>query len=211
MASQYSIVAWKIQWTEETGGLQSLGLQRTGNDWTTNTHWNKYTTEFVKDKLIEWGMCTSVSCWRDVRWAHLFSPSKSDLTLNFISCLTSITPGVPFPKPCQDNLLLHCLIPLGPAILPCWEKKKSLLSIGSASVPFCGLPITLGTAREKVIAPTGLRKPKIFASSKITWNFSCIFFLCGIFSLSPLSRIHEIIGLQAWVLETKPGRKESHR
>ena len=28
-----SILAWKIPWTEEPGGLQSMGLQRVGHDW----------------------------------------------------------------------------------------------------------------------------------------------------------------------------------
>ena len=30
MASYSSILAWKILWTEESGGLQSIGLQRVG-------------------------------------------------------------------------------------------------------------------------------------------------------------------------------------
>ena len=30
MASRSSILAWKIPWTEEAGGLQSMGLQRMG-------------------------------------------------------------------------------------------------------------------------------------------------------------------------------------
>ena len=30
MASHSSILAWKIPWTEEPGGLQSKGLQRVG-------------------------------------------------------------------------------------------------------------------------------------------------------------------------------------
>ena len=29
---QYCIVAWRIPWTEEPGGLQSMGLQRAGHD-----------------------------------------------------------------------------------------------------------------------------------------------------------------------------------
>ena len=33
-----SILAWRIPWTEEPGGLQSMGLQRVGNDWATFTH-----------------------------------------------------------------------------------------------------------------------------------------------------------------------------
>ena len=32
MAAHFSILAWRILWTEETGGLQSLGLRRVGND-----------------------------------------------------------------------------------------------------------------------------------------------------------------------------------
>ena len=32
MATHSSILAWKIPWTEEPGGLQSLGLQRVRHD-----------------------------------------------------------------------------------------------------------------------------------------------------------------------------------
>ena len=32
MATYSSILAWKIPWTEEPGGLQSMGLQRVGHD-----------------------------------------------------------------------------------------------------------------------------------------------------------------------------------
>ena len=31
-ATQSSILAWRIPWTEEPGGLQSMGLQRVGHD-----------------------------------------------------------------------------------------------------------------------------------------------------------------------------------
>ena len=31
MATQSSILAWRIPWTEELGGLQSMGLQRRHN------------------------------------------------------------------------------------------------------------------------------------------------------------------------------------
>ena len=34
MATHSSILAWRIPWTEEPGGLQSIGLQRVGHDWT---------------------------------------------------------------------------------------------------------------------------------------------------------------------------------
>ena len=38
-----SILVWKIPWIEEPGRLPSLGSQRVGHDWATNTftfHWN---------------------------------------------------------------------------------------------------------------------------------------------------------------------------
>ena len=41
MATHSSILAWRIPWTEETGGLQSMGSQRIGYDWATNNK-NKY-------------------------------------------------------------------------------------------------------------------------------------------------------------------------
>jgi len=37
MATHSSILAWRIPWTEEPGGLQPMGSQRIGHDWTTNT------------------------------------------------------------------------------------------------------------------------------------------------------------------------------
>ena len=32
MATHYSILAWRVPWMEEPGGLQSTGLQRVGQD-----------------------------------------------------------------------------------------------------------------------------------------------------------------------------------
>ena len=39
MAPHSSILAWRISWTEEPGGLQSLGLQRNRHNSATNTDW----------------------------------------------------------------------------------------------------------------------------------------------------------------------------
>ena len=47
MAPHSSTLAWKIPWTEEPGGLQSVGSQRVGHDRTTSLsiatfmHWRK--------------------------------------------------------------------------------------------------------------------------------------------------------------------------
>ena len=55
MAIHSSILAWKILWTEKPGKLQSMGSQRVGHDWVTNTSTlnlvpvyslNKYSCDF---------------------------------------------------------------------------------------------------------------------------------------------------------------------
>ena len=38
MAPHSSTLAWKISWTEEPGGLQSMGSQRVGHGLATNTY-----------------------------------------------------------------------------------------------------------------------------------------------------------------------------
>ena len=37
MATHSSLLAWRIPWTEEPGGLHAMGSQRLGHDWVTNT------------------------------------------------------------------------------------------------------------------------------------------------------------------------------
>ena len=43
MATHSSILAWRIPWTEEPGGLQSTGSQRVGHDWATSLHFSHVT------------------------------------------------------------------------------------------------------------------------------------------------------------------------
>ena len=51
MATHCSILAWKIAWTEEPGGLQSMGLQRVGHDWVTHTLRYKSAMFVIKAKM----------------------------------------------------------------------------------------------------------------------------------------------------------------
>ena len=46
MATHFSILAWRIPWTEEPSGLQSMGSQRVGHNWAT-----KYTHTLSEKKL----------------------------------------------------------------------------------------------------------------------------------------------------------------
>ena len=40
MATHSSIPAWKIPWTEEPGGQQSVELQRVGHNWATSLYFH---------------------------------------------------------------------------------------------------------------------------------------------------------------------------
>ena len=46
-ATHSTILAWRIPWTEEPGRLQSMGSQRVGHHWETNTH-------MLVSKLFSW-------------------------------------------------------------------------------------------------------------------------------------------------------------
>ena len=59
MTTHSSIVAWKIPWTEEPGGLQSMGSQRAGHDSATE-HTQK---TFDTTLLGEWGRRDIVVCF----------------------------------------------------------------------------------------------------------------------------------------------------
>ena len=48
MATHSSILAWRISWTEEPGGLQSIGLQRVRHDWETKQSYNNSYTDFLR-------------------------------------------------------------------------------------------------------------------------------------------------------------------
>ena len=48
MATHFSILAWRIPWTEEPGGLQSMGSQRVAHDWSGLACMQTRTREGVK-------------------------------------------------------------------------------------------------------------------------------------------------------------------
>ena len=55
MAAYSSILAWRIPWTEEPGGLQSMGLQRVGHNWVTYIELYKLHINFEYSTLsVSW-------------------------------------------------------------------------------------------------------------------------------------------------------------
>ena len=49
MATHSSILAWEVLWTEEPGGLESMGLQRVRPDW---AHTNYLSIKWTKVKML---------------------------------------------------------------------------------------------------------------------------------------------------------------
>ena len=58
MATHSSILAWRTPWTEELGGLQSMGSQRVGYDWATNTHTSGHIIEDIMTDPKETKYCS---------------------------------------------------------------------------------------------------------------------------------------------------------
>ena len=72
MATHFSTLAWKIPWTEEPGGLQSMGSLRVGHDWVTSLwlftfmHWRRkwqHTPVFLPWESQGWGSLVGCRLW----------------------------------------------------------------------------------------------------------------------------------------------------
>ena len=76
MATHSSILAWRIPWTEEADGLQSMGSQRVAHELSMHTH-VAFATNVIRCFLnIYWSKCDSfhVCCvWVSFVFANLFS------------------------------------------------------------------------------------------------------------------------------------------
>ena len=84
MAPHSSTLAWKIPWTEEPGGLQSMGSLRVGHDWATSLslftfmHWRRKwqsTPVFLPGESQGWGS------W----WAAIYGVTQSRTRLKQLS------------------------------------------------------------------------------------------------------------------------------
>ena len=77
MAIHSSIPAWKISWTEEPGGLQSMVPQIVGHDWASNTY--LLTLLHPHCKLC---LNLSMNCHKEIRGEkkHLSKTKKQNKT-----------------------------------------------------------------------------------------------------------------------------------
>ena len=92
MAPHSSTLAWKIPWTEEPRGLQSLGSQRVGHDWATSL--SLFTFHALEKEMATH---SSVLAWRipgmvesgglPSMGSHRVGHDWSDLAVAVVSCL----------------------------------------------------------------------------------------------------------------------------
>ena len=56
MTTHFSVLTWEIPWSEEPGGLQSMGLQRVGHDWMTIQQEQEQETDIstLKTSAVFW-------------------------------------------------------------------------------------------------------------------------------------------------------------
>ena len=73
MATQSSILAWKIPWTEELGGPQFMVLQRVRHNWVTEHVWTpipvrtiKQTPDQDQQSLLTWSLSWLPLCPRSI-------------------------------------------------------------------------------------------------------------------------------------------------
>ena len=103
MAIHSSIFAWRIPWTEEPGGLQSIESQRVGHDWATNAssftwrvhaHWYFWSSQqphwgrqdrhcYIHFPFYKYRSCGT----KDAEWLtryHILDPQLQMASLSFL-------------------------------------------------------------------------------------------------------------------------------
>ena len=89
---QPSILAWKIPWTEEPGGLQFMGLRRVGHDWAHThakryMHLNVHCSTIYNSQDMEKHECPSRDEWITKTWCiytmEFYSAIKRNGTAQF--------------------------------------------------------------------------------------------------------------------------------
>ena len=94
MVTCFSMLAWKIPWTEEPGGLSSMGVQRVRHDWATvNTH-----TSILFQILFYYGWL------QDIEYSFLCYTGGPCLHICYIVvCIHGEGNGTPLQGSCLEN------------------------------------------------------------------------------------------------------------
>ena len=102
MATRYSILAWKIPWTGEPGGLQSMGSQRVRHNWAANsfTSFFKHIKKKNYWRLITLQYCSGFAIYHMNRpWVYVCPPSWTPLPPPSPSHPSGLSQGTDFECP----------------------------------------------------------------------------------------------------------------
>ena len=94
MITHSSILAWRISWTEEPGRLQSMGLQRVGHHWMTNTYTHIHIGVILSPMLTDDTRLLGqrrITLLLIIQWAARFASFPS--CLEFLSWWNNMDPG----------------------------------------------------------------------------------------------------------------------
>ena len=133
MATHSMILAWRIPWTEEPGGLQSLGSQRIGHDWSNSALTHTYIPSFLR--LPSRPHPTPL----DERWAEL--PVLCSSFLLAIYCthasVYTLMPTLPFPLCVHMSALCICVYIFKKCLRYCrWDCILDILPGPASSTSF---------------------------------------------------------------------------
>ena len=135
-ATHSSILAWKIPWTEESGGLQSMGLQRVRHDWA-HTHTHTHTHTECLDQ-------PHTDIWKAVIESH-----SSSLLPNPFLLVVFLFMGPHLPLEVFKSCWFGRHLPSG------WSVDMLLLLFFSLSLysPPCTIPLRLFWFNHPIILP----------------------------------------------------------
>ena len=130
MTTHSSTLAWKIPWTEEPGGLQSMGSLRVGHDWVISLSLSCIGEE--NGKLLQ---CSCLENSRDggAWWAAIYAVAQSRTRLKRLSSSSSSRLVITF-LPRSKRLLISWLQSPTAVILEPPKIKSVTVSTVSPSI-----------------------------------------------------------------------------
>ena len=162
MAIHFSILTWRLPWTEEPGGLRSMGSPRVRHDWANNTH----TYNFKQKSSVLFILFCSLTEW--LNWIYF-------MNVVLLAALYSTREGKSLAISSsknwhKENEVLCTLI--------CWRTWQNAWDLSSSSlyirVPVTQLVKNLPEMRETWVRSLGwedlLEKGKPTHSSILTWR-----------------------------------------
>ena len=138
-----SILAWRIPWTEGPGGLQSMGSQRVGHDWSDLA---------CTPTSVKGGLAMSIEMWL------------------FILCDTTILGFILQIHACLQNEHAHWMRLSSVKIARAWKQAQCLLIVNWLSQLMVHLPIKCRAAIKREDSLSDVEDLQGILSKKISYR-----------------------------------------